>query len=126
MFLKLRKALFYIFSMTSHYCLKIANSKILTIYITELLKIHVLSLNYCIHMDGYNYIANYLINQFNTTNTIINNIYGDVYVYIFKYGLLLDYSVPTKVCIKTFIVNRHFSRMSSFPVQDELIFLAYM
>ena len=45
-------------------------------------------------------------------------------VYTYKYGLLPDY-VPTKVCIKTFVEHRHFSRMSSFPVQDELIFLAY-
>ena len=43
-------------------------------YNTEI-KINGLSFNYCMHM------ANYLINQCNITNNIINSIYGDVYIF---------------------------------------------
>ena len=56
------------------------NDKLFKIYNTEL-KINDLSFNYCMHMDCYNHIANYLINQYNITNNIINNIYGDVYIF---------------------------------------------
>jgi len=56
------------------------NDNIFKIYNTEL-KINDLSFNYCMHMDCYNHIANYLINQYNITNNIINNIYGDVYIF---------------------------------------------
>ena len=56
------------------------NDKLFKIYNTEL-KINDLSFNYCMHMDCYNHIANYLINQCNITNNIINNIYGDVYIF---------------------------------------------
>ena len=56
------------------------NDKIFTIYNTEI-KINGLSFNYCMHMDCYNYITNYFINQCYTTNNIINNIYGDVFIF---------------------------------------------
>ena len=56
------------------------DDKYFIIYNTEI-KINDLSFNYCMHMDCYNHIANYLINQYNITNNIINNIYGDVYIF---------------------------------------------
>ena len=56
------------------------DDKIFTIYNTEL-KINGLSFNYCMQMDCYNYITNYFISQCNNTNNIINNIYGDVYIF---------------------------------------------
>ena len=51
-----------------------------TIYNAEL-KINGFSLNYCMHKQCYNYIANYFINQCNNKNNIINTIYGDVYIF---------------------------------------------
>ena len=56
------------------------DDKYFIIYNTEL-KINDLSVNYCIHMECYNHIANYLINQYNIINNIINNIYGNVYIF---------------------------------------------